>query len=129
MQQLVRYLIVLCVMGWGLFGCATQQDSYERDQEQLGLGIVLGTLGDQHHTRLSSVPANWVHRVAGQVLKVEGAAYVIRDVNGRAWRIPHDENTRIDRPAHVGDLIEAYLDDGHRALLIKNIDGTQNNKK
>jgi hypothetical protein len=37
-------------------------------------------------------------------------------------RLPVDENTRIDRPAHVGDWIEAQMDQAGRARIIRNID-------
>jgi len=33
-----------------------------------------------------------------------------------------DQNTSIDRPAHVGDWIKAFLDEGGRAIFIRNID-------
>ena len=36
--------------------------------------------------------------------------------------VAHDENTRIDRPAHVGDRIEVFADDKGRAVLIRDID-------
>lgn len=41
---------------------------------------------------------------------LEGAAYLIRDTQGKEIRIPHGQNTRIDRPAHVGDHIQSWLD-------------------
>jgi hypothetical protein len=37
--------------------------------------------------------------------------------------VPHDENTRIDRPAHVGDRIQSWLDRHGRAVLIRSLDG------
>jgi hypothetical protein len=52
---------------------------------------------------------------------VEGGAYVIQEVSGIERRLAHDENTRIDRPPHVGDRIEALVDDRGRAVLIQNI--------
>jgi hypothetical protein len=58
----------------------------------------------------------------GQVTAIEGGAYVLRDVRGIESRVAHDENTRIDRPAHVGDRIEVFIDDRGRAILIRNID-------
>jgi hypothetical protein len=58
----------------------------------------------------------------GHVIALEGGAYVLRIPGGAEHRIPLDENTRIDRPAHVGDKIEAFLDRGGRAVLIRNID-------
>jgi hypothetical protein len=58
----------------------------------------------------------------GQVTAVEGGAYVLQEPGGIERRVAHDENTRIDRPAHVGDWIETFLDDSGRAILIRNID-------
>ena len=58
----------------------------------------------------------------GQVTAIEGGAYVIQEASGVERRVAHDENTRIDRPAHVGDRVEAFLDGKGRAVLIRNID-------
>jgi len=91
-------------------------------QEYLGMGIVSGTLGEQQ--RLAQF--NWepsAMSVVGQVLALEGGAYVLRDDQGRDLRVPHDENTRIDRPAHVGDHIQCWLDHRGRAVLIRGLDG------
>jgi hypothetical protein len=92
------------------------------EQEDLGRGIVRGTLGAQSggDVRLA-MPTN-VFSLKGQVTVVEGGAYVLQDVSGAERRVGHDENTRIDRPAHVGDRIEAFVDDRDRAVLIRNID-------
>ena len=91
-------------------------------QEDLGRGIVRGTLGAQTagDVRLA-FPAD-VFSLIGQVTAVEGGAYVLQEVSGVEHRVAHDENTRIDRPAHVGDRIEAFVDDKGRAVLIRNID-------
>jgi len=91
-------------------------------QEDLGQGIVQGTLGAQQtgDVRLA-MPTN-VFSLIGQVTAVEGGAYVLEEVSGIEHRVAHDENTRIDRPAHVGDRIEAFVDDRGRAILIRNID-------
>jgi len=58
----------------------------------------------------------------GQVLALEGAAYVARSSSGEEVRVPLDENTSVDRPAHVGDHIEVSSDAEYRALQIRNID-------
>jgi hypothetical protein len=99
-------------------GCAADQQT----QEHLGLGIVVGTLGAQQEQVGASIAAGSAQKVVGQVVKLEGGAYVVQQLHGAERRLPLDENTRIDRPAHVGDRIEAYLDDSGRALLIRNID-------
>ena len=81
-----------------------------------------GTLGTQPggDVRLA-MPTN-VFSLKGQVTVVEGGADVLQEVSGIERRVGHDENTRIDRPAHVGDRIEAFVDDRGRAVLIQNID-------
>jgi hypothetical protein len=91
-------------------------------QEDLGRGIVRGTLGAQLGSEVRlPIPAD-AFSLKGQVTAVEGGAYVLQEVSGLERRVAHDENTRIDRPAHVGDRIEAFVDDKGRAVLIRNID-------
>jgi hypothetical protein len=91
-------------------------------QEDLGQGIVRGTLGAQQTGDVQlTMPTN-VFSLIGQVTAVEGGAYVLQEISGIERRVAHDENTRIDRPAHVGDRIEAFVDDKGRAVLIRNID-------
>ncbi|MDH4185975.1 MAG: hypothetical protein OEV08_03170 [Nitrospira sp.] len=91
-------------------------------QEDLGRGIVQGTLGV--HSNRESRPAIPVplQSLTGQVTAVEGGAYVVQEIGGTEQRVAHDENTRIDRPAHVGDRIEAFVDDKGRAILVRNVD-------
>ncbi|MGC4097424.1 MAG: hypothetical protein QM706_09940 [Nitrospira sp.] len=92
-------------------------------QEYLGMGIVSGTLGEQQRVALCAGEPSSIS-VVGQVLALEGGAYLIRNNQGQEIRLPHDENTRIDRPAHVGDRIQSWLDRQGRAVLIRNLDGT-----
>ncbi len=111
----------MAVLGAGLLGAGCNIAGTSK-QEDLGQGIVRGTLGAQWTGEMQfAVPAN-VFSLPGQVTAVEGGAYVLQDVRGVEHRIAHDENTRIDRPAHVGDRIEAFVDDRGRAVLIRNID-------
>ncbi len=110
------------VIGLAVPGCATNESFHGAEQEALGRGIVLGTLGAQTLGGVPSVPEEGRQVVAGQVIALEGGAYLIKDITGADRRLPLDENTRIDRPAHVGDHIEAYLDERGRAIHIRNID-------
>jgi hypothetical protein len=103
-------------------GCNTLEPSR---QEDLGQGIVRGTLGAQPvgngRLLIPTMPPD-ASFLLGQVTAIEGGAYVLRDVRGIERRVAHDENTRIDRPAHVGDRIEVFVDDRGRAIFIRNID-------
>lgn len=107
----------------GLFcvvtGCASAGGTHE---ESLGIGIVRGTLGVQPEGQIRLAQPASTQSVQGVVLLLEGGAYVLRLLDGSERRVALDENTRIDRPAHVGDRVEAFLDDGGRAVLIRNID-------
>jgi hypothetical protein len=112
---------IVVVLGASLLGAGCNIAETSR-QEDLGQGIVRGTLGAQPagDVRLP-IPPN-VFPLRGQVTAVEGGAYILEEVGGIERRVAHDENTRIDRPAHVGDRIEAFVDDSGRAVLIRNID-------
>jgi hypothetical protein len=112
---------LITVLGTSLLGAGCDIAGISK-QEDLGQGIVQGTLGAQQtgDVRLA-LPTN-VFSLIGQVTAVEGGAYVLQEVSGIERRVAHDENTRIDRPAHVGDRIEAFVDDKGRAVLIRNID-------
>jgi hypothetical protein len=112
---------LMTVVGATLLGAGCNTAGMSK-QEDLGQGIVRGTLGAQPAGDLRQVmPAN-AFSLTGQVTAVEGGAYVLQEVSGIERRVAHDENTRIDRPAHIGDRIEAFLDDRGRAILIRNID-------
>ncbi|MGH7183217.1 MAG: hypothetical protein ACREJN_14740 [Nitrospiraceae bacterium] len=112
---------LMTVVGATLLGAGCNITEMSK-QEDLGQGIVRGTLGTQPFSDLrQAMPAN-AFSLRGQVTAVEGGAYVLEEISGIERRVAHDENTRIDRPAHVGDRIEAFLDDRGRAILIRNID-------
>jgi hypothetical protein len=91
-------------------------------QEDLGRGIVWGTLGAQPASDVRLARPTSTVSITGQVAAVEGGAYVVQEVSGLERRVAHDENTRIDRPAHVGDWVEVFVDGKGRAVLIRNID-------
>jgi hypothetical protein len=123
MRQIIAGAGFLLVLGVSLAGCdngdTTPGAAPGSSQEERGLGIVQGTLGAQS---ARATPEPGAAMVQGQVLAIEGGAYVVREFGGQERRLPLDENTAIDRPAHVGDHIEAHLDPANRAVLIRNID-------
>ena len=106
-------------MAAGATGCETREAVPNIQQEARGVGIVQGTLGVLGGAS-SSPHASEVMR--GQVLELEEGAYVAQSSSGEEVRVPLDENTSADRPAHVGDHIEVYFDDAHRAIQIRNSD-------
>ncbi|MGB0909559.1 MAG: hypothetical protein ACPGYT_04300 [Nitrospirales bacterium] len=112
-----------CLMMSALsFGCSTGPQTVHSEQESLGKGIVLGSITEQskQQTIFTSWPSSLT--VKGQVSKIEGAAYLVTNAEGREIRLPVDQDTMIDRPAHIGDWIKAYTDSSGRALQIRNVD-------
>lgn len=119
-----RPLRLLFLVYWisGFGGCTVFEPTKVHDQATLGKGIVLGTQGYREIQQDLAKPDSDARNLEGQVIKIEGAAYLIKESTDRVSRIPIDQNTSIDRPAHIGDWIEVYLDDRGRAILIRNID-------
>lgn len=103
-------------------GCGALSAEHSSRQADIGLGIVEGTKGYRQIQQELLVPHGTMKIVQGQVLLIEGAAYIVHKNNQDEVRLPVDEQTRIDRPAHVGDWIEAHIDQSGRARLIHNID-------
>jgi len=118
-----RYAALLPFILVLVTGCAQSVVQGNSSQEYLGMGIVSGTLGEQQRVAQCVGEPSSIS-VVGQVQALEGGAYLVRDAQGKEVRIPHDENTRIDRPAHVGDRIQSWLDRNGRAVLIRNLDGS-----
>ncbi|GJL68018.1 MAG: hypothetical protein NPIRA06_06530 [Nitrospirales bacterium] len=106
----------------GLVGCGGTQEPVDLRQADIGFGIVEGTKGFRQIQKEALSPKGSLRVVEGQVFQIEGAAYVVHINDQIEARLPFDENTRIDRPAHVGDWIEAQLDREGRARIIRNID-------
>jgi hypothetical protein len=112
------YLILTGIVA----GCSLSAAETNRHQADIGFGIVEGTKGYRQLQQDNLLSTETMKKIQGQVLRIEGAAYVVHVNHQREIRLPVDENTRIDRPAHVGDWIEAQMDQSGRARLIRNID-------
>ncbi len=122
MPVVTGYGRLTCVLlSLWITGCAQSALHSHSPQEDLGMGIVSGTLGAQaRSTQQAAEPVT--SSVVGQVQALEGGAYLVRDVRGQEHRVPHDENTKIDRPPHVGDRIQSWFDRHGRAVLIRSVD-------
>ncbi len=103
-------------------GCVSMETGTTTQQEDRGLGIVHGTLGARLELSVEPRRPPGALSMTGQVVGLEGAAYLVRDGAGEEVRVPHDENTRIDRPAHIGDRILVLFDGAGRAERIWNVD-------
>ena len=114
--------IILIMSVAGLTACASQAPVSTSHQESIGLGIVEGTKGYQQLLEDPMMRNGVVTKVRGQVHHIEGAAYVVHTESQSEVQVPVDENTRIDRPAHKGDWIDAYVNEAGVAIFIRNVD-------
>jgi len=113
---------VLFTLGMPFIGCASYAPETNTRQADIGLGIVEGTKGYQQLQEDAIMRNGVVTKVRGQVHHIEGAAYVVHTNDHSEVRLPVDENTQIDRPAHKGDWIDAYVNEAGRAMVIRNVD-------
>ena len=76
-----------------------------------GLFLVAGTGYAQKPSATPSNPAG-AQSVSGEVLKIEGETYIIRDAFGKEVRLHVDQNSKIEGSPKVGDRIEAKVLEG-----------------
>lgn len=115
---------VLAGLSLMMMGCSavSNEQSESWHQESLGRGIVEGTKGYRSLLHEAEARPGKGAVVTGQVVQIEGGAYVIKTLEGVAYRVPHDQNTRIDRPAHVGDWIRVHFDQKGRGRTIEHVE-------
>lgn len=63
------------------------------------------------------------HIVSGEVVRVDGATYVVKDQNGKEVSLQTDEKTE-KSPIEKGDYISANVDKNNHALWIRGNRGT-----
>lgn len=120
-MMVVQGIFFILGLVW-LTGCVNHISEPTSYQEAIGLGIVEGTKGFQQLQEDPMAMNSAIKRVRGQVHQIEGAAYVVYTESQSDVRLPFDENTRIDRPAHKGDWIDAYVNEDGQAIFIRNVD-------
>ena len=59
--------------------------------------------------------------VQGDVLKIEGDSYVVKDMTGKEIRLHVDKTTELEGSFKAGDQIEARATDKDHALSIKHV--------
>ena len=61
-------------------------------------------------------------QVKGELLRMEGEYFVIRDVNGQEIRLQVDNATKMENAVQVGDKIEAHVSGGNHAETVRSVD-------
>lgn len=61
------------------------------------------------------------HVIQGDVLRMEGGHYVVKQKDGKEVRVATDPTTRITRQIKNGDRVVANVDDQNRTLWITSV--------
>ncbi len=57
--------------------------------------------------------------ITGDLLKIEGEFYVVKDATGREVRLHVDKNTKLEGPVKTGDKIEAQATEKGHAVSVR----------
>jgi hypothetical protein len=74
--------------------------------------------GEQGDPKELSIRQQGVHIIQGDVLRVEGKTYFIKELGGKELSLHTDATTMKAEKIQVGDRIEAKVDENNRALSL-----------
>jgi hypothetical protein len=74
--------------------------------------------GGQADPKELSIRQQGVHIIQGDVLRVEGDTYFIKELGGKELSLRTDATTMKAEKIQVGDRIEAKVDENNRALSL-----------
>ena len=74
--------------------------------------------GEQGDPKELSIRQQGVHIIQGDVLRVEGDTYFIKELGGKELSLRIDATTMKAEKIQVGDRIEAKVDENNRALSL-----------
>ena len=63
--------------------------------------------------------------VNGDLLKIEGEFYVVKDILGKETRLHVDKTTTMDGSINVGEKVEAHATEKNHALSIRHVQPKQ----
>jgi uncharacterized protein YdeI (BOF family) len=79
--------------------------------------VGLATAADKAAEKTPITPG--LQTVQGDVLKIEGDSYVVKDMTGKEIRLHVDKTTKLEGSFKAGDKIEAQVTDGHALSITK----------
>ena len=67
----------------------------------------------------AAAPSADVGKITGEVLKIDGQSYLIKDASGNQTLLTLDKDTKLEEKPQVGDKIEAELSSDGRLVSLK----------
>ena len=75
----------------------------------------------------TSLPKGQVSSINGELLRIEGEYFVIRDVSGQEVRLQVTNETKMENAVQVGDRIEAHVSGRDHAERVRRVDKPRGN--
>ena len=85
------------------------------------LAVVIGIGMASYSYAAGDMAAPSTQTVNGDLLKVDGEFYVVKDMAGKEIRLHVDKTTAVDGAIKVGDKVEAQATEKNHAASIKHV--------
>ena len=115
-SNVVRVLSAGCLVFLGLLNMPRAADVASAAEELKGSPCEVPH--GQNATRAEQAEMQGGHMISGEVMRVDGAKYFLKDQSGKEVRLETDQRTE-NPEINQGDRISAYVDDQDHALWIR----------
>ena len=85
------------------------------------LAVIIGVGMASYSYAAGDMAAPSTQTVKGDLLKIDGEFYVVKDMAGKEIRLHVDKTTALDGAIKVGDKVEAQATDKNHAASIKHV--------
>ena len=83
--------------------------------------VIIGVRMASYSYRAGHIAAPSTQTINGDLLKIDGEFYVVKDMAGKEIRLHVDKTTALDGAIKVGDKVEAQATEMNHAASIKHV--------
>jgi hypothetical protein len=85
------------------------------------LAVIIGVGMASYSYAAGDMAAPNTQTVKGDLLKIDGEFYVVKDISGKEIRLHVDKTTAVDGAIKVGDKVEAQATEKNHAASIRHV--------
>jgi hypothetical protein len=85
------------------------------------LAVIIGVGMASYSYAAGDMAAPSTQTVNGDLLKIDGEFYVVKEMSGKEIRLHVDKTTTLDGSINVGEKVEAQATDKNHALSIRHV--------
>ena len=87
----------------------------------LGIGMISLTYAAEPMAAPGDMSAPGSQAIKGDLLKIDGEFYVVKDMSGKETRLHVDKTTKLEGAIKAGDKVEAQATEKNHAVSIKTV--------